>query len=46
MVRDEKVLDILIQYERTPEKLPEQLIIEANLAGGEDNISIILIEFT
>ncbi|MCW8929729.1 MAG: protein phosphatase 2C domain-containing protein [Gammaproteobacteria bacterium] len=46
MVSDEKVLDMLIQYEHSPEKLPEQLVIEANLAGGEDNISIILIEFT
>lgn len=45
MVSDEKVLDILIQYERTPDKIPEQLVIEANLAGGEDNISIILIDF-
>lgn len=46
MVSDEKILDMLIQYERTPEKLPEQFVIEANLAGGEDNISIILIDFT
>lgn len=46
MVSDEKVLDILIQYERSAEQIPEQLIIEANLAGGEDNISIIIIEFT
>lgn len=46
MVSDEKILDMLIQFERDPEKLPEQLVIEANLAGGEDNISIIIIDFT
>ncbi len=45
MVSDEKVLDLLIKYERSPEKIPQQLVIEANLAGGEDNISVILIEF-
>ncbi len=46
MISDEDILDMLIQFERSAEKIPEQLIIEANLAGGEDNISIILIEFT
>ncbi len=45
MVSDEKILDTLIQYEHSSKKIPEQLIIEANLAGGEDNISIILIEY-
>ncbi len=45
MVSDEKILDILIQYENSAEKIPEQLIAAANLAGGEDNISVIVIEF-
>ena len=45
MVSDKKILETLIQYERSADKIPEQLIIEANLAGGEDNISVILIEF-
>lgn len=46
MVSDEKILDILIQYENSAETAIEQLIIEANLAGGEDNISVIIIEFS
>ncbi|NOQ79853.1 MAG: SpoIIE family protein phosphatase, partial [Gammaproteobacteria bacterium] len=46
MVSDEKILDTLIQYEKSAETAIEQLIIEANLAGGEDNISVILIEFS
>ncbi len=46
MVSDENILDALIKYEKKPDKIPEQLIIEANLAGGEDNISIILVEFS
>ncbi|NOQ79103.1 MAG: protein-serine/threonine phosphatase, partial [Gammaproteobacteria bacterium] len=41
-----KILDTLIQYEKSAETAIEQLIIEANLAGGEDNISVILIEFS
>lgn len=45
MVSDKKILETLIQYERSADIIPEQLIIEANLAGGEDNISVILIEF-
>ncbi len=46
MISDEKILDMLIKYENNPNKIPEQLIIEANLAGGEDNISVIIIEFS
>lgn len=46
MVSDEKVLDIIIDNEKSREKIPELLIKEANRGGGEDNISIILIEFS
>ena len=46
MVSDEKILDTLIQYKNSRTTAIEQLIIEANLAGGDDNISIILIEFS
>lgn len=46
MLSDEKILDILMQYEHSAQTAIEQLIIEANLAGGEDNISTILIEFS
>lgn len=46
MVSDEDILDTLIQYENTPEDIPEQLIIRANVAGGEDNISVIIINFS
>lgn len=46
MVSDEDILDMLIKYEKKLEKIPEQLIIEANLAGGEDNISIIIVAFS
>ena len=46
MVSDEEILDTIMQYENAPEDIPEQLIIKANLAGGEDNISVIIIDFT
>ncbi len=46
MVSDEKILETLNHYEKSAETAIEQLIIEANLAGGDDNISIILIEFS
>ncbi|MCU7938262.1 MAG: protein phosphatase 2C domain-containing protein [gamma proteobacterium symbiont of Bathyaustriella thionipta] len=44
MVSDEKIFDILIHHENSAETAIEQLIIEANQAGGEDNISVILIK--
>jgi protein phosphatase len=46
MVSDEKILEILTKYESSPETAIEQLIIEANLAGGEDNISVIIVSFS
>jgi protein phosphatase len=46
MVDDADILKILIEYENSSEKIPEQLINAANSAGGEDNISTILIEFS
>ncbi|WP_198266450.1 PP2C family protein-serine/threonine phosphatase [sulfur-oxidizing endosymbiont of Gigantopelta aegis] len=46
MVSDEQVLDILIKYENSAESIPEHLINAANAAGGEDNISVILISFS
>jgi protein phosphatase len=45
MVSDEQVLDILIKYEGSVESIPEHLVNAANAAGGEDNISIIIIKF-
>lgn len=45
MVNDDKIRQILVQYNKSTETAIEQLIIEANLAGGEDNISVIMIEF-
>ena len=46
MVSDEDILDTLIQFENSPKDLPEQLIIKANQAGGEDNISVVVINFS
>ena len=46
MVSDENILETLKQFEHSPEDIPEQLIIKANLAGGEDNISVVLIDFS
>ncbi len=45
MIGDEKILEILLQYDHSIEVAAEQLIIEANLAGGEDNISVLIIEY-
>lgn len=46
MLNDKQILDIFVQYEHSPEKIPEHLIAEANRAGGEDNISAVIIDFT
>lgn len=46
MVSDEQILDALIENEKATEKLPEILIKKANQAGGEDNISVIIINFS
>ncbi len=46
MISDEQILDILIENERSPQKIPEQLIMEANLAGGKDNITTLIIDFS
>ncbi|MDX2503084.1 MAG: protein phosphatase 2C domain-containing protein [Gammaproteobacteria bacterium] len=46
MVSDEKILDTMIQFKLSPHEIPEQLIIAANLSGGEDNISVVIIEFS
>lgn len=46
MVSDEDILQTLIQYENTPREIPEQLISQANQAGGEDNISVVIINFS
>lgn len=46
MVSDEKILAALIENEKAAEKLPEILIKKANQAGGEDNISVIIITFS
>jgi len=46
MQSDEQILNTITKYKHTPQVIPEQLIIEANLAGGEDNISAVLIDFT
>ena len=43
MVLDEDILRI-IQTSRTPQEAADQLIIAANAAGGEDNISVIVVE--
>jgi protein phosphatase len=45
MLNDEKILEILIKYEDSPENIPDKLISHANLAGGDDNISVIIINF-
>ncbi|MCU7834143.1 MAG: protein phosphatase 2C domain-containing protein [gamma proteobacterium symbiont of Taylorina sp.] len=46
MVSDEDILDILIDNQQSAEKIPELLINKANMAGGEDNISVIIINFS
>jgi len=46
MVSDEEILDILIENYQSAENLPQLLINKANAAGGEDNISVIIIHFS
>jgi protein phosphatase len=46
MINDEAIHETLTQYQRSPKDIPEQLIIKANLAGGEDNISVVIIDFS
>jgi serine/threonine protein phosphatase PrpC len=43
MVRDPGLEEILLQY-FDPQQACEQLIEQANLAGGEDNISAVLVD--
>ena len=43
MVRDPGIEEILLQY-YDPQQACEQLIEQANLAGGEDNISAVLVD--
>jgi protein phosphatase len=43
MVLDEDIVRI-VQNSRTPQEACDQLIIAANAAGGEDNISVIVVE--
>jgi len=46
MVSDEKILDTLIRNKKSVKAAVKRLVLEANLAGGEDNISVILIDFS
>lgn len=46
MVSDEDILHTLIQFEDSPQEIPEQLVSKANQAGGEDNISVVVINFS
>lgn len=45
MVNDKEIETTLKQFQNSPDKIPEQLIIKANQAGGEDNISAVVIVF-
>ena len=42
MLEDERIAEIVFSY-RSLEKAAERLIYEANMAGGKDNISVILV---
>ncbi len=46
MVNDREIETTLKQFKNSPDKIPEQLIIKANQAGGEDNISVVVIVFS
>jgi PPM family protein phosphatase len=42
MLDDAKLLDMVQKYEKAVDKLPRALVNEANLAGGRDNISVVI----
>ena len=42
MLEDEQIAEIVFSY-RSLEKAADRLIYEANMAGGKDNISVILV---
>jgi serine/threonine protein phosphatase PrpC len=42
MLEDEQIAEIVFSY-RSLEKAADSLIYEANMAGGKDNISVILV---
>ena len=45
MVDDREIAATITQFQNSPDKIPEQLIIKANQGGGEDNISVVTIVF-
>ncbi|MCK5697337.1 MAG: serine/threonine-protein phosphatase [Gammaproteobacteria bacterium] len=46
MLNDEQILDVLIRNKKSVKATVKRLVLEANIAGGEDNISVILIDFS
>ncbi len=46
MVDDKTIETNIAQLQNTPDRIPEQLVLKANQAGGEDNISVVAIVFS
>ena len=46
MVQDEQLIIQLISEADSPEKSCEKLVSAANLAGGEDNIGVVVLKVT
>ena len=46
MLTDEEILSTVIESKNNLKSAPQHLIDQANQAGGEDNISVILINFS
>jgi len=42
MVNDRRILRIIKEYENRLHELPQRLIQEANDAGGQDNITVVV----
>lgn len=46
MVNDEKIHEVLVKNKKSVKATVKRLVLEANIAGGDDNISVILIDFS
>jgi serine/threonine protein phosphatase PrpC len=46
MVRDEKLMERQIKGANTPEQACQKLVEAANIAGGEDNIGVVIVKVT
>ncbi len=46
MVQDEKSIGRLLQDSRSPQEACQRLVEAANLAGGEDNIGVVVVKIT